>query len=246
MTGLFPAIEPYHHDMLAVGDGNQVYWETCGNPLGKPAVVVHGGPGSGCTAGSGACSIRLPTGSCCSTREAVGEAPPCERSRHRPDEQYHVEPHRGHGVAARASGDRALAGARWLMGQHAGPGLRGAIPGPRYGSDSVRGHDGTPRGVRLAVSRGGSGLLSGAVGAIAGGGPTHRGGSRSRRCVPPDAVRPGPHGAATGCTRVVPVGVRDTCVASDGGTVVEIRGPRIRAGVRALGDTLRPPQRVAG
>jgi proline iminopeptidase len=49
MTGLFPAIEPYHHDMLAVGDGNQVYWETCGNPLGKPAVVVHGGPGSGCT-----------------------------------------------------------------------------------------------------------------------------------------------------------------------------------------------------
>ena len=41
--------------------------------------------------------------------------PPCERSRHRPDEQYHVEPHRGHGVAARASGDRALAGARWLM-----------------------------------------------------------------------------------------------------------------------------------
>jgi proline iminopeptidase len=49
MRGLFPAIEPYDHDMLAVGDGNLVYWETCGNPCGKPAVVVHGGPGSGCT-----------------------------------------------------------------------------------------------------------------------------------------------------------------------------------------------------
>ena len=35
--------------MLAVGDGNMVYWETCGNPHGKPALVVHGGPGSGCS-----------------------------------------------------------------------------------------------------------------------------------------------------------------------------------------------------
>ncbi len=37
--------------MLAVGDGNQVYWETCGNPDGTPALVLHGGPGSGCSAG---------------------------------------------------------------------------------------------------------------------------------------------------------------------------------------------------
>jgi len=35
--------------MLDVGDGNQLYWEVCGNPAGKPAVVLHGGPGSGCT-----------------------------------------------------------------------------------------------------------------------------------------------------------------------------------------------------
>jgi len=35
--------------MLDAGDGNLVYWETCGNPRGKPAVVLHGGPGSGCT-----------------------------------------------------------------------------------------------------------------------------------------------------------------------------------------------------
>lgn len=49
MTGLFPEIEPYDAGHLDVGDGNRVYWETCGNPEGKPAVVVHGGPGSGCT-----------------------------------------------------------------------------------------------------------------------------------------------------------------------------------------------------
>lgn len=35
--------------MLDVGDGNLVYWETCGNPGGKPALVVHGGPGTGCS-----------------------------------------------------------------------------------------------------------------------------------------------------------------------------------------------------
>lgn len=44
----YPAIEPYDHGLLDVGDGNRVYWETCGNPEGKPALVVHGGPGSGC------------------------------------------------------------------------------------------------------------------------------------------------------------------------------------------------------
>jgi len=49
MTELYPAIEPYEHGMLPVGDGNILYWETGGNPSGKPAVVLHGGPGSGCS-----------------------------------------------------------------------------------------------------------------------------------------------------------------------------------------------------
>ena len=49
MTSLSPRIEPYDAGMLPVGDGHQVYWETCGDPKGRPAVVVHGGPGSGCT-----------------------------------------------------------------------------------------------------------------------------------------------------------------------------------------------------
>jgi len=49
MSGLYPPVELYANGMLAVGDGNRVYWETCGNPRGKPALVLHGGPGSGCT-----------------------------------------------------------------------------------------------------------------------------------------------------------------------------------------------------
>ncbi|GAA3570386.1 prolyl aminopeptidase [Amycolatopsis ultiminotia] len=47
----YPEIEPYEHGVLDVGDGHRVYWEACGNPGGKPAVVVHGGPGSGCSTG---------------------------------------------------------------------------------------------------------------------------------------------------------------------------------------------------
>lgn len=49
MTGLFPEVEPFEAGHLDVGDGNRVYWEACGNSEGKPALVVHGGPGSGCT-----------------------------------------------------------------------------------------------------------------------------------------------------------------------------------------------------
>jgi proline iminopeptidase len=46
---LYPPTEPYECGLLEVGDGDRIYWETCGNPRGKPAVVLHGGPGSGCT-----------------------------------------------------------------------------------------------------------------------------------------------------------------------------------------------------
>ena len=46
---LYPQIEPYRHGYLDTGDGHQIYWELCGNPQGKPAVFLHGGPGSGCS-----------------------------------------------------------------------------------------------------------------------------------------------------------------------------------------------------
>jgi proline iminopeptidase len=51
MGQLHPEIKPYDYGMLDVGDGTEIYWETCGNPAGKPAVVLHGGPGSGCAPG---------------------------------------------------------------------------------------------------------------------------------------------------------------------------------------------------
>ena len=43
---LYPSIEPYKTDFLCV-DNHEIYFEECGNPNGKPAVFLHGGPGGG-------------------------------------------------------------------------------------------------------------------------------------------------------------------------------------------------------
>jgi proline iminopeptidase len=49
LANFYPPIEPFKSGMLDVGDGHQVYWELCGNPSGKAAVFLHGGPGGGCS-----------------------------------------------------------------------------------------------------------------------------------------------------------------------------------------------------
>jgi proline iminopeptidase len=45
---LYPAIEPYRTGHLRVSKVHELYFEECGNPKGKPALFVHGGPGAGC------------------------------------------------------------------------------------------------------------------------------------------------------------------------------------------------------
>jgi proline iminopeptidase len=47
----YPPLDPYDSGLLDVGDGQQLYWEACGNPHGKPALALHGGPGGGCSEG---------------------------------------------------------------------------------------------------------------------------------------------------------------------------------------------------
>jgi proline iminopeptidase len=50
MRTLYPEIEPYDSGMLAVDSRHTLYYEQCGNPRGKPVVLLHGGPGAGCSA----------------------------------------------------------------------------------------------------------------------------------------------------------------------------------------------------
>jgi proline iminopeptidase len=47
LRDLYPAIKPYNHGFLRVSDTHQIYFEESGNPKGKPAVFLHGGPGGG-------------------------------------------------------------------------------------------------------------------------------------------------------------------------------------------------------
>ena len=44
---LFAPLEPFDYGYLDVGDGHSIYYEQCGNPNGKVALFVHGGPGGG-------------------------------------------------------------------------------------------------------------------------------------------------------------------------------------------------------
>jgi len=46
---LYHPIDPFDQRMLEVGDGHRIYVEQCGNPDGIPVVVLHGGPGGGCS-----------------------------------------------------------------------------------------------------------------------------------------------------------------------------------------------------
>lgn len=48
---LYPVIQPYRYDMLRVPGDHVIYVEECGNPDGIPVVVLHGGPGGGCSPG---------------------------------------------------------------------------------------------------------------------------------------------------------------------------------------------------
>ncbi|KGJ04321.1 proline iminopeptidase [Paracoccus halophilus] len=46
---LHPMGEPFDRRIIEVGDGHQIHVEQSGNPDGVPVIVLHGGPGGGCS-----------------------------------------------------------------------------------------------------------------------------------------------------------------------------------------------------
>jgi len=46
---LYPPVDPFDQRVIDMGDGHRVYVEQCGNPDGVPVLVLHGGPGGGCS-----------------------------------------------------------------------------------------------------------------------------------------------------------------------------------------------------
>jgi len=49
MRDLYPELEPYDSGRLQADERHSLYYEQCGNPQGKPVVLLHGGPGAGCS-----------------------------------------------------------------------------------------------------------------------------------------------------------------------------------------------------
>jgi proline iminopeptidase len=46
---LYPPIDPFDQRMMKMPGGHTIYFEQCGNPDGIPVIVLHGGPGGGCS-----------------------------------------------------------------------------------------------------------------------------------------------------------------------------------------------------
>ena len=49
---LYPDTTPFDEGLLDVGDGQRIHWKLSGNPEGVPVLILHGGPGSGSSAGT--------------------------------------------------------------------------------------------------------------------------------------------------------------------------------------------------
>ena len=245
MTPLHPAIEPDADGRLDVGDGQRVYWEVCGNPAGKPALFLHGGPGSGCSAEQrrffdpAAYRIVL-----FDQRGCGRSTPQRRRPGHRPRGQHDVAPGRRHRAAARPPRDRALAGVRHLLGRDARARLRRAHPERVSELVLVCVDADAARGYRLALPRRGA-ALPGRVGAVPGGRAARRARRRPGRGLPPAARGPRPRRARTGGRRLVGVGA---------GGDVDRAGSSLARGVALAGLPLRagsdrhallPPRRLA-
>ena len=50
-SGLYPPLEPFRQQILEMPGGHRIYVEQCGRADGEPVVVLHGGPGGGCSPG---------------------------------------------------------------------------------------------------------------------------------------------------------------------------------------------------
>ena len=96
---LYPATKPYRSGWLRVSPEHEIYWEECGNPQGKPAVFVHGGPG----AGAGETSRRFFDPRKVPHRAVRPARLRPQQAARQPGRQHHLAPGRGHGGAAQAS-----------------------------------------------------------------------------------------------------------------------------------------------
>ena len=231
---------------LEVGGTDAIYWETGGRPDGKPALVLHGGPGSGCTPWHRTLSIPV------EYRVVLFDQRNCGRSTPHASEpdidlsanttqnliadiEAPAEPPRG----------RALAGVGRLVGQHA---CRSRTPKHTrdrvtemilWGITPVGGPK--PTGSSGAASRrcspsSGRGCATGV--------PDSSRGRRRRRRVRPVAARPRSGGARAAPRTTGARGSRRPPTGHPARDWPRGTRSRVRAGVRPPGDPLHPARRI--
>ncbi len=124
---LYPDIEPFDSGFLQVSPLHKLYYEQCGNPHGKPVVFLHGGPGAGCNAKSR--RFFDPA----HYRIVLFDQRGCGRSTPHAELTDNTTWHLVDDIEtpAQASGHRALAGVRRLVGLDARARLRADAPRAR-------------------------------------------------------------------------------------------------------------------
>ena len=228
---MFPSIDPYETGLLDVGDGQSLCWECCGNPTGTPAVVLHGGPGSGCTPG-----LRQffdPTlYRISSSTSAVGTERASGCRRHRHVNQHHPTSRCRHRASPGAPRSRALGRIRCFLGCHSRPCLPREASGvhPRFRGQLS--HPDPTEGHPLALPRDWS-LY-----------PRH--GSASVTVFPSAERGPGPRGGllplASSTARTLTPDTSGERLVSMGGRRLPAAGEHAQSPVqrRRLSDDLRP------
>ena len=147
---LYPEIVPYRTGRLKVSDLHELYFEECGSPAGKPAVLLHGGPGGGINPAHAPLSrpASLPHRAVRPARLRPLDPACLARGEH------HLAPGRRHRAPARASRHRALAGVRRLMGLDPGARLCRDLSGARHRAGAARHLHAAALGARMVLSGG--------------------------------------------------------------------------------------------
>ena len=188
---LYPLVEPNAAGRLAVGDGHEIHWEICGNPGGKPAVFLHGGPGGGFSPEHRRLFDPARYRVLLFDQRGCGHSTPARL----PGRQYDLASRCGHRAPARAHGGRAVAGVRRLVGQHTCPGLRPNASRAGVRAGPARDLPAPALGAALVLPARRLAPVPGQVGAVPGADP-RRGARRSYRRLPPPPDRSGSRGAA--------------------------------------------------
>ena len=140
---------PLTSEMLAVGDGHELYVESVGRADGIPAVYLHGGPGSGCQPDHRRLFDPERFHAVLFDQRGAGRS----RPKGRREDNTTAASDRGHGDDPRKIRLRALDGGRRLLGRDAGAGLCAGPSRARQRHRAARDLSRHPRGTRKRLSQ---------------------------------------------------------------------------------------------